>query len=66
GSYRYDGSMSARYDPQLEVDCSVIDTVFFDEDSDARGGFRPDLYYAAIRLAGPTSGNAACREITPP
>ncbi|MGZ4754702.1 MAG: hypothetical protein ACXWA9_07350 [Acidimicrobiia bacterium] len=66
GDYQYDGSMSARYDPQLEVDCTVIDVVFFDEDSDARGGFRPDLYYAAIRLAGPTSGNAACREITPP
>ena len=52
GDYQYDGSMSARYDPQYEVDCTVIDVVFFDEDSDARGGFRPDLYYGAIRLAG--------------
>ena len=39
--YQYDGSMSARYDPQFEVDCTVIDVVFFDEDSDVRGGFRP-------------------------
>ena len=58
--------MSARYDPQLEVDCTVIDVVFFDEDSDDRGEFRPDLYYGAIRLAGTASGSAACREITPP
>lgn len=63
--YRFDGSMSARYDPQFEVDCTLIDVVFFDEDSDARGGFRPDLYYGAIRLGGATSGNAACREIAP-
>ena len=62
--YQYDGSMSARYDPQYEVDCTVIDAVFFDEDSDTRDDFRPDLYYGAIRLAGATSGTAACREIT--
>jgi len=66
GGYQYDGSMSARYDPQYEVDCTVVDAVFFDEDSDARGGFKPDLYYGAIRLAGRASGNASCREITPP
>jgi hypothetical protein len=64
--YQYDGSMSARYDPQFEVDCTVVDVVFFDEDSDTRGGFRPDLYYGAIKLGGPASGNGACREITPP
>jgi hypothetical protein len=64
--YQYDGSMSARYDPQFEVDCTVIDTVFFDEDSDTRGGFKPDLYYGAIRLAGAHSGDGSCREITPP
>jgi hypothetical protein len=64
GDYQYDGSMSARYDPQFEVDCTVIDVVFFDEDSDARGGFKPDLYYGAIKLAGDASGTATCREIT--
>jgi hypothetical protein len=64
--YQYDGSMSARYDPQYEVDCTLIDVVFFDEDSDSRGGFRPDLYYGAIKLAGDASGTAACREITTP
>ncbi len=63
--YQYDGSMSARYDPQFEVDCTVVDVVFFDEDSDVRGGFNPDLYYGAIRLAGPASGTATCREIAP-
>ena len=61
--YQYDGSMSARYDPQFEVDCTVVDVVFFDEDSDERGEFRPDLYYGAIRLAGAASGGATCREI---
>jgi hypothetical protein len=66
GDYQYDGSMSARYDPQFEVDCTVIDVVFFDEDSDERGEFRPDLYYGAIRLAGTASGSAACREISAP
>lgn len=64
--FQYDGSMSARYDPQFEVDCTVIDVVFFDEDSDVRGGFRPDLYYGAIRLRGDASGTASCREITSP
>lgn len=63
--YQYDGSMSARYDPQLEVDCTVIDVVFFDEDSDSRGGFKPDLSYGAIRLAGAASGTATCRELSP-
>ena len=58
--------MSARYDPQYEVDCTVIDAVFFDEDSDTRGSFRPDLYYGAIKLAGAKSGDGSCREITPP
>jgi hypothetical protein len=65
GDYQYDGSMSARYDPQYEVDCSVIDVVFFDEDSDTRGGFKPDLYYGAIRLDGAASGTGRCRDIVP-
>jgi hypothetical protein len=65
GDYQYDGSMSARYDPQYEVDCSVVDVVFFDEDSDTRGGFKPDLYYGAIRLDGAASGTGRCREIVP-
>jgi hypothetical protein len=64
-SYQYDGSISARYDPQYQVDCSVIDVVYFDEDSDTRGGFRPDLYYTAIKLNGEASGNGSCREGTP-
>jgi hypothetical protein len=59
----YDGSASARFDPQLDVDCSVVDVVFFDENSDLRGGFKPDLYYVAIRLAGDSSGAGGCREI---
>jgi hypothetical protein len=62
-SYAYDGSGSARFDPLFEPDCSVVDAVFFDEDSDTRGGFRPDLYYVAIRLAGAASGGAGCRKI---
>jgi hypothetical protein len=61
--YAYDGSASARYDPQYEVDCTVIDVVYFDEASDARGGFKPDLYYVAIKLNGAASGQAFCQEI---
>jgi len=61
--YAYDGSASARYDPQYEVDCSVVDIVYFDNESDTRGNFKPDLYYVAVRLNGAASGNASCREI---
>lgn len=62
-SYAYDGSASARYDPQYEVDCTVVDVVYFDEESDTRGGFKPDLYYVAIKLNGAASGRAFCQEI---
>jgi hypothetical protein len=62
-SYRYDGAASTRYDPQYEVDCTVIDVVYGDEASDARGGFKPDLYYIAIKLNGAKSGDGSCREI---
>lgn len=51
----YDGSAAARFDPQGDVDCSVVDVVYFDEDSDLpgrEGGFKPDLFYTAIRLPG--------------
>ncbi|MEM4409497.1 MAG: hypothetical protein QXI19_12225, partial [Candidatus Caldarchaeum sp.] len=64
-SYAYDGSASARYDPQYEVDCSVVDVVYFDEASDTRGDFKPDLYYVAIKLHGAASGQAVCQEIAP-
>lgn len=47
---QYDGSGNSRFDPLYDTDCNLVDAVFFDEDSDARGGFRPDLYYAAIAL----------------
>lgn len=47
---QYDGSGNSRYDPLYDTNCNVVDTVFFDEDSDTSGGFKPDLYYAAIRL----------------
>lgn len=57
--YAYDGSASARYDPQYEVDCSVVDVVYSDETSDVRGGFKPDLYYVVIKL----TGGAPCREV---
>jgi hypothetical protein len=60
--YAYDGSSSARFDPTAETDCTVVDVVYFDEDSDTRGGFRPDLYYVAIRLSGDRSGDGSCRE----
>jgi hypothetical protein len=50
--WEYDGSASTRFDPDFDTDRHVIDAVFFDENSDLRGGakneFRPDLYYAAI------------------
>lgn len=62
-SYAYEGAASARYDPQYEVDCSVVDVIYFDEASDTRSGFRPDLYYVAIKLDGTASGQASCREI---
>jgi hypothetical protein len=62
--YQYDGSVSARYDPRYEVDCTVIDVVYFDEASDRRGGFKPNLYYTAIKLNGMTSGNGSCREVS--
>lgn len=61
--YAYDGSSSARFDPNAEPDCTVVDVVYFDEDSDTRGGFRPDLYYVAIRLAGDRSGDGSCRHL---
>lgn len=50
GERAYDGSGNSRYDPLYDTNCNVVDAVFFDEDSDARGGFKPDLYYAAIEL----------------
>lgn len=52
GSREYDGSANSRFDPNLDPDCNLVDAVFFDENSDTRGGdsFAPDLYYAAIRL----------------
>lgn len=62
-SYQYDGSISARYDPQYEVDCTVIDVVYCDKASDTRGGFKPDLYYVAIKLNGAKSGDSSCQEI---
>jgi hypothetical protein len=50
--WEYDGSASTRFDPDFDTDRHVIDAVFFDENSDARGGaareYRPDLYYAAL------------------
>lgn len=58
----YDGSVSARYDPAYEVDCTVVDVVYFDEASDTRSVFKPDLYYAAIKL-NEDAGNGSCREI---
>ncbi|MBI3249284.1 MAG: hypothetical protein HYZ50_22515 [Deltaproteobacteria bacterium] len=61
--YAYAGSASARYDPQYETDCSVVDVVYFDEVPDKRGGFKPVLYYAAIKLNGETSGDGSCREL---
>jgi hypothetical protein len=61
--YAYNGSASARYDPQYEVDCSVIDVVYFDETSDTRGDFKPDLYYVGIKLEGAVRKSASCREI---
>jgi hypothetical protein len=64
-AYQYDGSASARYDPQYEVDCSVVDVVYFDEASDLRGGLKPDLYYTAIKLNGAASGEGSCRELLP-
>ncbi len=57
------GAASARYDPQYETDCSVVDVVYFDEVPDKRGGFRPHLYYAAIKLYGEASGDGSCREL---
>jgi hypothetical protein len=61
--YAYDGSASARYDPQYEVDCTIVDVVYFDEESDAHGGFKPDLYYVAIKLNSAVSDQAFCQEI---
>jgi hypothetical protein len=61
--YAYNGSASARYDPQYEVDCTIVDVVYCDNASDTRGGFKPDLYYVAIKLDGGVSGSASCREI---
>lgn len=62
----FDGSAAARFDPLYDTDCSVVDVVYFDEDSDApgrQGAFKPDLFYSAIRLSGASSGSGACREI---
>lgn len=61
--YAYASAASARYDPQYETDCSVVDVVYFDEAPDKRGGFKPHLYYAAIKLNGETSGDGSCRKL---
>ena len=52
GNYRYDGSGASRFDAVREPACQIVDSVFFDEDSDTRGpgSFKPYLYYAAITL----------------
>jgi len=46
----YDGSASTRFDPLRDPAPDVVDVVYFDENSDTRGGFRPDLFYAALQL----------------
>ncbi len=61
-SSRYDGSTSVRYDPQYEVDYTVIDVVYSDEAVGPRGGFESHLYYAAIQLQGAVIGDGSCQE----
>jgi hypothetical protein len=56
------GGASLRFDVVRENDCTVIDGVVGDDDSDVRGGGRADIAYVAVPLAGPSSGDGSCTE----
>jgi hypothetical protein len=57
GSYAYDGSASARFDPLFDADCRIVDVAFFAEYSLQVGRIgKPDLYYAAVRLPAAAGG----------
>lgn len=60
---RQDSSASVRYDPQYEVDCTVIDIVYSDKAVGPRGRSESNLYYTAIQLQGAALGDGLCQEV---
>lgn len=62
-SFRRDSSVSVRYDPQYEVDCTVLDVVYSDNAVGPRGRSESNLYYAAIQLGGAALGDGFCQDV---